>query len=133
MTTDSLLGLDRNPFRGADFLGIDGLTSDQLRLILDLAARLKREWRSVKGRRRHRLLAEGKRVLINLEKPSFRTTTSCQIAIQELGGIPVLSNQQLTRGREPLVDLAGCSDRFFEGVVARTFEHDALIRLARYL
>jgi len=110
-----------------DFLAIESLTPDELHHLLDRAADLKA------SRVQSDVLA-GRSIGMIFEKPSTRTRVSFEVAINELGGAPVVLNAselQLGRG-ETIEDTARVLARYLHAVVVRTFEQDRLERLARW-
>ena len=123
MTSAAPGTLDR--LRGADFLDIAQLESEQLRGILDLAGEMKA------GRWSGTPLA-GRHVALIFQKPSMRTRVSFQVGIERLGGRPVaLTDQDIGLGqRESVHDVARVLDRYVDGLVARLFAHQDLMDLA---
>ena len=115
--------LDR--LRGADFLDIAQLDSEQLRAILDLASDIKA------GRWSNTPLA-GRSLALVFQKPSMRTRVSFQVGIERLGGRAVmLTDQDIGLGRrESVADVARVLDRYCDGIVARLFAHQDLVDLA---
>jgi ornithine carbamoyltransferase len=65
------------------------------------------------------------------EKPSLRTRMTFELAIQELGGFALIHEGQIGL-REPLKDMARNLERWFSGIVARTFSQKTLDELARW-
>ena len=116
----------RPSLRGRDFLDIADLSADEIRGLLALAARMKRgDWRG-------QPLA-GADVALIFQKPSMRTRVSFEVGIRRLGGhAVVLSDAEIGLGRrEPVADVAHVLERYTEAIVARLFDHDDLIGLAR--
>jgi ornithine carbamoyltransferase len=114
-----------DPLRGADFLDIAQLETEQLSGILDLAAAMKA------GRWTGAPLA-GRSLALIFQKPSMRTRVSFQVGIERLGGRAVtLTDQDIGLGqRESVPDVARVLDRYVDGIVARLFSHQVLIDLA---
>ena len=110
-----------------DFLSLDGLPAATLTALLDASAAYKR----------HRPHAPapwlaGKTVAVVLEKASTRTRVGFEVAINELGGHPIVltsSGSQLGRG-EPIQDTARVLDRMVHAIVFRTFGDDRLRAMA---
>jgi len=115
--------LDR--LRGADFLDIAQLDTEQLRAILDLAD-------DMKAGRRTGTPLRGRSLALIFQKPSMRTRVSFEVGIRRLGGAAVtLSDQDIGLGRrEPVQDVARVLDRYVDGIVARLFAHQDLLDLA---
>src|ERR1035437_10090627 len=107
----------------SDFTRDLDATSEELRLLLDLAADVKRS-----PERYHTALA-GKSLALLFEKPSLRTRITFELAIQQLGGFAVL-NEGAIGVREPLKDVARNLDRWVSGIVARTFHQQTVDDLA---
>jgi ornithine carbamoyltransferase len=115
--------LDR--LRGADFLDIAQLDSEQLTGILGLAA-------DIKAGRWSGLPLTGRTLALIFQKPSMRTRVSFQVGIERLGGRALLlSDQEIGLGhRESVADVARVLDRYVDGIVARLFAHRDLLDLA---
>ena len=110
-----------------DFLSVESLSIEELRALLDRAAKLKAD------RRPSEVLA-GRSIGMIFEKPSTRTRVSFEVAITELGAHAVVLNAselQLGRG-ETVEDTARVLSRYLHALVVRTFEQDRLERLARW-
>ena len=110
-----------------DFLAIESLSAEELRALLDRAAKMKAD------RRPSEVLA-GRSIGMIFEKPSTRTRVSFEVGINELGGhAVVLSATELQLGRgETIEDTARVLSRYLHALVVRTFEQDRLERLARW-
>lgn len=115
---------------GRDFLDFGGYTQtdleDLLRLSLDLKARRKR------GETTPYLT--GKTLALIFEKPSTRTRVSFEVGMFELGGHALYlpdSGTQMGRG-EPIPDTARVLSRYVQGIMIRTFSHQAVQELAQY-
>lgn len=68
------------------------------------------------------------------EKPSTRTRISFEVAVSQLGGYPLVlssSELQISRG-ESIADTARVLERYIDGIMVRTFDHNNLIELAKY-
>lgn len=112
------------------FLSLLDFTSDELAHLLDRAAELK----SLRGTPDHPRPLEGQSVAVIFEKPSTRTRVSFEVAVHELGGRPVVltsRDTQIGRG-EPVEDTARVLGGFVHGIVARTFAHETLEKLAEH-
>jgi ornithine carbamoyltransferase len=101
------------------------LTPSELIAALDLAADVKRSPEAY-----HSSLA-GKSIALLFEKPSLRTRLTFELAIQQLGGVALLSEGPIGL-REPLKDIARNLDRWVNGIVARTFRQITVEDLARW-
>ncbi len=114
--------------RGRDYLSIDDLTSEELRLVLGFARELKA--RMLAGDRPP--LLAGKTLALVFEKPSLRTRVSFEVGMSQLGGAAVyLGVQDIQIGvRESVADTARNLERMTDGIMARTFAHATVSGLA---
>ncbi len=114
--------------KGRHLLTLQDFSREELTLLLDTAADLKRlRYRSELGTS---LL--GKSVGMIFERPSTRTRVSFEVAINELSGDSLfLSSQelQLSRG-EPIADTARVLSRYLHGIVIRATNHEHVVELA---
>jgi len=110
-----------------DLLTLFEYSAEEIDGILGLAAKLK----AGRGVSEPRVL-EGKTGVLIFEKPSLRTRVSFETAIYELGGHAInLPQESVGMGkRESVEDVARNLDRIVHLIVARTFAHDTLTRLA---
>ncbi|MCX7826359.1 MAG: ornithine carbamoyltransferase, partial [Verrucomicrobiae bacterium] len=101
---------------------------EQLQYLLDLAVRLKTEWRAGSNPP----LLKGKVLGMIFQKPSLRTRVSFEVGIRELGGrVMFLSNNDIQLGRgEPIIDTARVLGRMVHGCVIRTFHQKDVIDFA---
>ncbi len=109
-----------------DFLDFSTLTKYGLYELFHLADKLKKtpELRPLTG----------KSIALIFQKPSLRTRISFEVGIAQLGGIPiVLNNETIGLGtRESSYDVAKVLSRYNDGIVARVFEHSLLEELAAH-
>ena len=114
--------------RGRDFLSNLDLTREEHRSVLDTAHAMKRG--DFNGSRP----LEGKTLAMIFEKPSLRTRTTFEVAMNQLGGHAVnLTNAEIGLGtREPVRDIAMNLERWVEGIMARVYLHSTLEDLARH-
>ena len=99
-------------------LTLRDITFEDLNVIFDLAARLKRE----RGRVPFTPLA-GKSIGLIFAESSTRTRVSFEVGVGELGGRPLYLDQskmQVGRG-ETVADTAHVLSRYLHGIVIRTF------------
>jgi ornithine carbamoyltransferase len=116
--------------KGRDFLRVNDWSSDELRLVLDLAARLKARQRE---RVPHTLL-EGRSLGMIFAKPSTRTRVSFEVGMSQLGGAALYlagSDLQLGRG-ETIEDTAKVLSRYLDGILIRTFDQTDVDDLAEH-
>jgi ornithine carbamoyltransferase len=104
-------------------LGREGIAE-----VLELAAAVKRDRESVAG------VLRGARVGLFFEKPSTRTRVSCEVAVADLGGVPVVLKQDEVglRSREAVEDVARVLDRYLDLLAFRVFDHRDLDTLAAH-
>lgn len=112
------------------FLDLADYSQSQLTDILNLAIRLKDEWR----RSGNEPLLKGKVLAMVFQKPSLRTRVSFDMAMRHLGGDALyLSPDEIGLGkREAISDVSRVLSRYVDAVMARVFSHDHILELARY-
>ncbi len=108
------------------FLSIRDLSVDELRELLALALRMKRET--------HGQPLTGRTLALLFEKPSLRTRVSFDVAMRQLGGHTVyLGPREVGLGvREPVRDVARVLSQMVDAVAARVHDHAVLEELVRY-
>jgi len=113
------------------FLSIEDYGADELRLLLDESAKLKKLY--LEGGRD--LCGAGANMILLFEKPSSRTRVSFEVAITQLGGSAIYIRPEDIGGlgkREPIADLARVLNGYVDIIVARTFSHGSVTELAKY-
>lgn len=112
-----------------DLLSISDLATDIDR-VLARAAALKAE----RSRGVLEPTLRGKNLAMIFEKPSTRTRTSFEVAMNDLGGHSLyLSSKDLQLGRgETIADTARVLSRFVDAVCYRAFRHADVLELARW-
>jgi ornithine carbamoyltransferase len=113
------------------FLSIDKCTTDELLELLELSAKLKKLYKE--GNRD--LCLSGKSLAMLFEKPSLRTRMSFQVAMTDLDGASIYVKPEDIGGigkREPVKDIARVLSRYVHGIMARTFEHNTVVELAKF-
>jgi ornithine carbamoyltransferase len=113
------------------FLCISDCSTEELNELLDLSSSLKKLYKS--GGRD--VCLAGKVLAMVFEKPSLRTRISFQVAMTDLGGSAILLRPEDVGGigkRDPLKDMARVLSRYVDGIMARTFEHNTVVELAKY-
>lgn len=115
--------------KGRDLTSIVDLSVEEMNEIFRLAEILKLKRYSGEP---HRYL-EGKTLAMIFQKPSTRTRVSFEVAIHELGGHAMyLSAKDMQLGRgETVLDTARVLSRYVHGIMARVFEHQHIIDLAK--
>jgi ornithine carbamoyltransferase len=112
------------------FLCLKDFSSDELRHLLSLAARLKKE-RAEGG---NRPILRGKVLGMVFQKPSLRTRVSFDMAMRHLGGDALyISPAEVGLGqRESVADVARVLSGYLDAVMARVFAHEYIEELARH-
>ena len=112
------------------FLDLADWTPDDLWEMLHCATALKKEVRK-KG---NPPLLKGRVLGMIFQKPSLRTRVSFDVAMLQLGGHALyLSPQEIGLGkRESIADIARVMGGYVDAVMARTFDHQHVLDLARW-
>ena len=118
-----VLGEER--LRGRDVLSIADFSSDELRLILSVAAKLKRG----KFDETQTQFAKGQTLAMLFEKPSLRTRVTFEAGMTQLGGSAIYLEGRLGQ-REAINDVARNLERWVDGIMGRVFSNATLIELA---
>jgi ornithine carbamoyltransferase len=110
-----------------DLLADRDLSRGDLQLIFELAERVKAAPGSFAQALRGRQLA------LIFEKPSLRTRVTFEVGMTSLGGFAVYLDHAKPRlgEREAVKDIARNLERWVDGIVARTFAHEAVVELAQ--
>jgi ornithine carbamoyltransferase len=113
-----------------DFLSISDYSPTDLQSILDLAIRLKKEHETGGNIP----ILKGKVLAMVFQKPSLRTRVSFDMAMRHLGGDALyLSPNEIGLGqRESIADIARVLSGYVDAIMARVFEHQHVIDLARW-
>jgi ornithine carbamoyltransferase len=113
-----------------DFIAISDYSPQEIQDLLDLAVRLKKEWKEGGN---SPLLA-GKVMAMIFQKPSLRTRVSFDMAMRHLGGDALyLSPAEIGLGkREAIADIARVLSGYVDMLMARVFEHDHVVQLAHW-
>jgi ornithine carbamoyltransferase len=113
---------------GRHFTRVADFSSDELELVLDLAARLKA------APREEQLLLPGRALGMIFAKPSTRTRISFEVGIAQLGGYGLyLRSDDLQLGRgETIRDTATVLSRYLDAIMVRTFEQAEVEELAEH-
>jgi len=112
------------------FLDTADWSTAELWDLLNSAVALKTEYKA-KG---NAPLLHGKSLAMVFQKPSLRTRVSFEMAMQHVGGYAFyLSPQEIGLGkRESIADIARVLGGYVNGVMARTFDHQHVIDLAKW-
>lgn len=105
-----------------NLLSVSDLTNNQIKKLILTAKDLKT------GNEISKKTLKNKSLALLFEKPSLRTRASFELGITQLGGHCVyLSKDDIGMGnREPVIDIANVLDRWFDGIIARVFNHKTL-------
>lgn len=111
-----------------DFLTLRDFDRAELDAILDLARRLKEDWRA--GRAHEEL--RGRVLGLVFHKPSLRTRVSFEVGMRQLGGDALyITDAEIGFGkRESIEDIGRVLSRFLDGLMIRTFAQADVARLA---
>jgi ornithine carbamoyltransferase len=116
--------------KGRDLLSIADLTEEEFWELLEFAKLLKLE--TIAGKRHEYL--KGKTLAMIFQKPSTRTRVAFEVGMYQLGGYALYlssNDMQLKRG-ETIADTARVLSRFVDGIMARVFDHQDVVDLAKY-
>lgn len=99
--------------------------------MLDLAVELKKE-RQEEGA--NQPILKNKMLAMIFQKPSLRTRVSFDMAMRHLGGDAIyLSPAEIGLGkRESIADIARVLSGFVDGIMARVFDHNHVVELAKW-
>jgi len=113
-----------------DFIAVSDYKPQELQDMLDLAVRLKKEFKSGGNKP----ILKCKVLAMIFQKPSLRTRVSFDMAMRHLGGDALyLSPNEIGLGkRESIADIARVMAGYVEIIMARVFEHDHVVQLAKW-
>jgi ornithine carbamoyltransferase len=113
-----------------DYLHVSDYSPEDLQYLLDLALRLKKEYR----RGGNKPVLKGMVLGMVFQKPSLRTRVSFDMAMRHLGGDALyLSPAEIgLGGREAVSDVARVLSGYVQAIMARTFAHQHILELAKY-
>ena len=113
-----------------DLVALSYLSTEEIYEILETARNLKLEHRAGV---RHDVLA-GKTLAMIFQKPSLRTRVSFENGMYQLGGqVIYLGPDDIKLGkRETTEDIAIVLSGYVDGIMARVFEHQTILDLAKY-
>ena len=113
-----------------DFIAISDYSAGEIQDLLDLAVRLKSDWMAGGNLP----LLKNKVMAMIFQKPSLRTRVSFDMAMRHLGGDALyLSPQEIGLGkRELIADVARVMSGYVDILMARVFEHEHVLELARW-
>jgi ornithine carbamoyltransferase len=113
-----------------DFLAISDYTSDEIQDLLDVAAKLKKQY----FKKGNKPIFQGKVLGMVFQKPSLRTRISFDMAMRHCGGDALyISPNEIGLGkRESIADVARVLSGYVQGIMARVFEHGHVLELAKW-
>lgn len=119
------MNMSMKRLKGHDFLCLQDIQSSELDALLTMAKHIKQDFSQA-----HTL--QEKIIGLIFEKPSARTRVSIEVAFRHLNGSCIyLTGTDLEFGkREPIADTAHVLDRYLNGIAARVYSHDTLVKLA---
>jgi ornithine carbamoyltransferase len=111
-----------------DYISIDDLTVAEVDEVLKLAAEMKADPTRFRGH------MEGRTLALLFEKPSLRTRTTFEVAMNKMSGHSIyLAPSDVGLGkRESTADIARNLERWVDVITARTFAHQTVLDLAQY-
>lgn len=112
------------------YLDIADLSPDQFLGLLNLAHQLKAEWQAGGNKP----ILQGKSLAMVFQKPSLRTRVSFEMGMVHLGGHALYLGPAEIKmgGRESVPDVARVLSGYVDGIMARVFDHDHILQLAKY-
>lgn len=113
-----------------NFLAIADYSTNEIQELLDLAVSLKKEHIETGNKP----LFKGKVLGMIFQKPSLRTRVSFDMAMRHMGGDALyLSPSEIGLGkRESIADVARVLSGYVSVLMARVFEHDHVLELAKW-
>jgi ornithine carbamoyltransferase len=113
-----------------DFLAVSDYSPEELNELIDLATDLKTEY----FKHGNPPLLKGKVLAMLFSKPSLRTRVSFDMAMRHMGGDALfISPNEIGLGkRESIADIARVLSGYVQGIMARVFEHDHVLQLAKW-
>ena len=111
-----------------DYISIGDLTAAEVNDVLNLAAEMKADPIKFRGH------MEGKTLALLFEKPSLRTRSTFEVAMNKMSGHSLyLAPSDVGLGkRESTADIARNLERWVDVITARTFAHQTVLDLAKY-
>jgi len=111
-----------------DLVADRDLTRGDLKLLFEVTERVKTSPGSFAQ------ALPGKQLALIFEKPSLRTRVTFEVGMTSMGGFAVYLDHTKPRlgEREAIKDVARNLARWVDGIVARTFTHEAVVELAEH-
>jgi len=113
-----------------DFLAISDYSSEEIKDLLSLASKLKKQY----FKKGNKPIFEGKVLGMIFQKPSLRTRVSFDMAMRHCGGDALyLSPNEIGLGqRESIADVARVLSGYVHALMARVFDHAHVVELAKW-
>jgi len=113
-----------------DFLAIADFSTDEIQYLLDRAISIKQALNAGGNEP----VLKGKTLAMIFQKPSLRTRVSFEMGMYQLGGNAMyLSPAEIGLGkRESIADVARVLSGYVDGIMARVFEHNHILELAKW-
>ncbi|NWF63345.1 MAG: ornithine carbamoyltransferase [Chloroflexi bacterium] len=113
-----------------DFIAISDYSSDEIKDLLEIAIKLKRQF----FKKGNKPIFRGKVLGMIFQKPSLRTRVSFDMAMRHCGGDALyLSPSEIGLGkRESIADVARVLSGYVQALMARTFDHAHVVELAKW-
>jgi ornithine carbamoyltransferase len=113
-----------------DFLAISDYSSEEIKDLLNLASKLKKQY----FKKGNKPIFQGKVLGMIFQKPSLRTRVSFDMAMRHCGGDALyLSPSEIGLGkRESIADVARVLSGYVHALMARVFDHAHVVELAKW-
>jgi ornithine carbamoyltransferase len=111
------------------FITLKDYSKARIKAFLELAVEIKRDPKQFKD------VMDRKMLVMIFEKPSLRTRVSFETGMCQMGGDAIfydMSTSPLGAGKETIEDTARVLSRYADLIMARLFEHNKMVQLARY-
>ncbi len=117
--------------KGRSLISSADFSAEEYQMMFEMTADLKRRVKMGEG---HTQILRGRTLAMIFEKPSARTRVSFEVGMAQLGGHALyLSPNDIGMGkRESTADIARVFGRMCDGIMARVFEHEKVVELAKY-
>jgi len=110
-----------------NLISLEGSSTTDLLYMLNEGIRLKAD------RHNESFILKNKALALIFQKPSNRTRVSFEVGIHQLGGKCLyLGPDEINLGkRESASDVAATLSRYLDGIIARTFKHEDIVKLSQ--
>ncbi|MBW2201113.1 MAG: ornithine carbamoyltransferase [Deltaproteobacteria bacterium] len=111
------------------FITLKDYSKAQIKAFLELAVEIKKDPKNYKD------VMHRKMLVMIFEKPSLRTRVSFETGMCQMGGDAIfydMATSPLGAGKETIEDTAKVLSRYADLIMARLFEHDKMVQLARH-